>query len=332
MPVPKISVIIPTYDRAHCIKDAIDSVLAQSFQDFELIVVDDGSTDNTAELLAGCKDCLRYIKQENGGAAHARNAGIKASRGEWIAFLDSDDTWEHEKLKIQIEDLRLHPDVVAHMVDAIVVDSPTQNKSFFDLRELHEEFKSHPFRERPLCDVLNTPFFTPCWMVKRKAIEAAGYFNGGFVIFEDFDLLTRVALEGPFYVNCYRGTNVRRKAGGASELSQFYQEHRIQSLENLVDTYTYLKKDSRLNKKEYREVCRRLGGVRCELFEQYDQQHLWKSAIESLFRSVIDEPGMRSIARAALYATCIDKIVERLKPRARRKASFRRSEMNRGSH
>lgn len=87
-----ISVIMATYNRAEYIEEAIDSIKRQTFKDYEIIVVDDGSTDNTKEILEKFKD-VRYIPLAHGGIATARNAAVKAARGKWIAFLDSDDMW-----------------------------------------------------------------------------------------------------------------------------------------------------------------------------------------------------------------------------------------------
>jgi glycosyltransferase involved in cell wall biosynthesis len=101
--IPRVSVIIPSFNRAHCIVASVESVLAQTFQDLEVIVVDDGSTDDTQEVLARFGNRIRVIRQENGGVSAARNAGIRAARAEWIAFQDSDDTWRPEKLQIQFE-------------------------------------------------------------------------------------------------------------------------------------------------------------------------------------------------------------------------------------
>jgi len=103
--IPKVSVIIPTHNRAHLIGRAIQSVLDQTYQDFELIVVDDGSTDNTEKVVNSYDDRrIRYIKHdENEGGAAARNTGIKAARGEYIAFQDSDDEWLPEKLEKQMK-------------------------------------------------------------------------------------------------------------------------------------------------------------------------------------------------------------------------------------
>jgi len=99
----RVSVIIATYNRAHVVSEAIDSVLAQTYRDFEIIVVDDASTDNTAEVLARYGDQIRYIRrQTNGGCAATRNDGIRASTGEFIAFLDSDDLYEPNRLESAI--------------------------------------------------------------------------------------------------------------------------------------------------------------------------------------------------------------------------------------
>lgn len=95
------SVVIPSYNRAHLIAETIKSVQEQTFQDFEIIVVDDGSTDNTDHIIAGLNDPrIRYLKQKNGGATRARNTGIKAAKGRYIAFLDSDDFFVAEHLAL----------------------------------------------------------------------------------------------------------------------------------------------------------------------------------------------------------------------------------------
>ena len=89
----KISVIIPTYNRKHTLNRAIHSVLSQTFQPWEIIAVDDGSTDGTKEWLAKMYPAIRYIHQSNSGVSAARNVGIKTAQGDWLAFLDSDDEW-----------------------------------------------------------------------------------------------------------------------------------------------------------------------------------------------------------------------------------------------
>jgi len=109
----KVSVVIPTYNRAKLIVNAIESVLAQTHPVREIIVVDDGSTDNTAQVLERylgaqprLREIVRYFSQPNQGQSVARNKGVKEASGEWIAFLDSDDQWRPEKLELQLSALR----------------------------------------------------------------------------------------------------------------------------------------------------------------------------------------------------------------------------------
>jgi glycosyltransferase involved in cell wall biosynthesis len=326
MPIPTVSIIIPTYNRAYCIKDAIDSVLGQTFQDYELIIVDDGSTDGTHEVVEAYDDRVRLIRQVNDGASAARNAGIRAAKGEWVAFLDSDDTWESEKLRVQMDDLRVHPRVVAHMVDANIVISDHEYVSLFELRGMRSDFERCPLRERPLLDVLKTQFFTSTWMLHRRVIQAVGHFNPAIKIFEDIDLLTRIAMEGPFIVNCYRGVNMRR-IGNTHALSDLYQKERLQALQNLLHTYANLRKDPRLAKKELQRVRRLIGGIHCELASQYRLQQNTQAVLVALYHSVSEDPGLRSVARALLTAVGARGLIARLAP-WRKKPGFRRSEMN----
>lgn len=111
MTQPAVSVIIPTYNRAHTLAEAIDSVLAQSRPAAEIIVVDDGSTDGSAELLAGYGDRIRYLRQDNAGVGAARNRGLAAASGDYIALLDSDDHWHPDKLAVQVDILERLPRV-----------------------------------------------------------------------------------------------------------------------------------------------------------------------------------------------------------------------------
>ncbi|MGZ5476756.1 MAG: glycosyltransferase family 2 protein [Thermoanaerobaculia bacterium] len=106
-----ISVIIPTYNYASYVREAIDSAMEQSYPALEIIVVDDGSTDATAQVLSGYGDRIRVLRQKNQGVAAARNAGIAAARGDYLAFLDSDDIWKPRKLELQIARFDADPDL-----------------------------------------------------------------------------------------------------------------------------------------------------------------------------------------------------------------------------
>ncbi|HUI25680.1 MAG TPA: glycosyltransferase family 2 protein, partial [Candidatus Kryptonia bacterium] len=108
--MPLVSVIIPTFDRRALVREAVESVLAQQSAAFELIVVDDGSTDGTGAALAPLTDRLRYLRHDNRGVSAARNAGVRIAQGEWLAFLDSDDRWLPNKLAVQLAYIAAHPE------------------------------------------------------------------------------------------------------------------------------------------------------------------------------------------------------------------------------
>ena len=311
---PAVSVIIPTYNRAHCIGDAINSVLRQSFQDFEFIVVDDGSTDDTSDVLGTYGNRITLIRQANAGVSSARHTGVRAARGEWVAFLDSDDTWDTDKLKTQIEDVQKNPEAVAHIMDAAFTDPLRQCPSIFDLKCLKEEFTERPLRSRPLLDVLLCAFPTPCCLIRRTVIERAGYSNTSFRILEDLDLLARVALEGPFMVNCHVGATVRRRPGGALQLSDLYNSSKLENFRNWVVTLSRLESDSRLTPTERRYVRRKLSARRSQAAVECWKQGDVRASIAAHLASVVDDPGLRSAVRALLAASGTKKLVRRLFP------------------
>jgi len=132
--IPRVSVIIPTHNRAQQTQCAIDSVLAQTFSDLEVIVVDDGSSDGTANVLREAYgDRIRYFYQANQGPSMARNRGIEAARGEWIAFLDSDDLWEKDKLDWQFKALEKYGWQCAACYTDVQLFNSTETRSIFQL-------------------------------------------------------------------------------------------------------------------------------------------------------------------------------------------------------
>jgi glycosyltransferase involved in cell wall biosynthesis len=114
---PTVSVIVPVYNAERYLGEALESVLAQTYSDYEVIVVNDGSTDGSEQVALGFGDRIRYIRQENAGPGAARNRGIELARGELIAFLDADDLWLPGKLAAQVEFMETHPGVVLSVVN-----------------------------------------------------------------------------------------------------------------------------------------------------------------------------------------------------------------------
>lgn len=322
--VPAVSVVIPTYNRARCVREAIESVLTQTTNDYELIVVDDGSTDNTLQVLNEYGKRIRVIHQANAGVSTARNKGILAAEGKWIAFLDSDDLWNAEKLHRQLKDVATYPEVVAHMVDATITGHG-RDTTLFELRGVQSEFERRPVRQRPLVDVLCVQFFTPTLMIRKEAIMKAGLFREEFTIYEDFEFLSRIALEGPFFVRAWSGITVRRVPSTSGALSDQHLTKKARSLENLCTIYAgLLARD--LQAGERRSVKRRLSGARYELSRCVSRTGAMRAAMRLRLKSVKDDFGPRALLRAMLGPLGADHMLARF--RAKRQASYRRSELD----
>jgi glycosyltransferase involved in cell wall biosynthesis len=195
--MPKVSVVIPTYDRAHFLDDAIRSVLAQTFDDFELIIVDDGSTDNTREVVNSFEDSrIKYIYQENRGVSAAYNSGILASSSEFIAFLDSDDLWLPQKLELQVKLLDSRPDVALVCSDGYIFDNRTNSTLGRFWRGVPFGYRVDPQRasREPLKEML----FWGCFiteslvMVRREVFNEVGGYDESLRDHVDWDMYVRV--------------------------------------------------------------------------------------------------------------------------------------------
>jgi len=186
----RVSVIIPAYNRCDLLKKAVDSVLGQTRKDFELIVVDDGSTDGTAALLASYGECLHSIRQENKGPSAARNRGIAEARGELVAFLDSDDCWEKEKLSSQIEAMEANPEYpISHTQEVWF-----RRGELLPQKKIHRKPHGWIFAQcLPLCCVSASTV-----VARRSLLEEAGGFDESFPCCGDYDLWIRLSVKHPF--------------------------------------------------------------------------------------------------------------------------------------
>lgn len=195
-----VSVVIPTYNRASYLGQAIDSVLSQSTSGLQLIVVDDGSTDDTSDVLRRYEGKIDVIRQRNAGVSAARNEGIRQAKGDWVAFLDSDDRWKPGKLSVQLEDLE-GSDAVAHVLNTMVFRDFAYDRDLFQLQGLSVAPGSTVRLQRPLAAMLAHNFArVQSTLVRRDVFKRTGLFNESYTILEDMDLLCRVALEGPWLV------------------------------------------------------------------------------------------------------------------------------------
>ena len=196
---PSVSVIIPTYNRAKIISATIDNVLKQSYRDFELIVVDDGSIDDTQAALQAFGNRIRVIRQANAGPAVARNRGVEAARGDIIAFQDSDDLWKPTKLERQVALLkRFGPSVPCCLCNVRMTVVDGQELSSFAISKLEPEHPEGLWLNVP--EVLATRFlmFNQAVAIRRNAFERLGGFDTSLKYLEDYDLPLRLSLEGPW--------------------------------------------------------------------------------------------------------------------------------------
>jgi len=243
---PSVSVVIPTYNCARYLPEAVDSVLAQTYRDFETIVVDDGSTDNTPEVLAPYGDQIRVIRQANAGRSAARNAGVLAAQGEYIAFLDADDLWLPQKLEKQIALLDARPEV---------------GWVYSDFRRFSEEgperacnFAEAGIDEPPEGIVLISLMssFLTCTdtiVVRAECLRRVGPFDVSLPVQQDQDMWIRLACE------C--------QAGCVPEVLALYRQHSEQvtrQASQMLYAYCGWRVYSKLLRAERRQLGPRLPG------------------------------------------------------------------------
>ena len=225
---PLVSVIIPTFNRGWIVKEAIDSVLEQDFDDYELIVVDDGSDDNTPAILKACGKKITVLHQPNKGVSAARNHGITAASGRLIAFLDSDDLWLPRKLSAQVKFFKDHPDAVVNQ---------TQEHWIRDGVRVNPKKKHHKFSgmifERSLALCLVSPSAV---MIKKSLFFFFFVFDENLPACEDYDLWLRISCRYP--VHLIETALIIKRGGHADQLSKAtgLDKYRIQSLVKIIDS------------------------------------------------------------------------------------------------
>ncbi len=224
---PVVSVILPTYNRAWSLRAAIDSVLEQHIEGSELIVVDDGSTDDTERLVSTYGRRLRYIHQTNRGVSAARNTGIRAAAGSLIALLDSDDAWLPGKLSAQLDFFEAHPEALICQTEEIWI----RNGVRVNPGKRHRKQAGMIF-EKSLALCLVSPSAA---MMRKSLLDEVGLFDENLPACEDYDLWLRIAwkypihlIDRPLIVKC---------GGHADQLSRMPEldKYRIRSIRGLLD-------------------------------------------------------------------------------------------------
>jgi glycosyltransferase involved in cell wall biosynthesis len=223
-----ISVIIPTFNRAVKTARAISSVLYQRFTDYEIIVVDDGSTDETERVLHQFKNRIRYVTHKaNGGVSAARNTGLTVSKSPLIAFLDSDDYWLPDKLAVQKSFLDRNPNtVICQTEETWIRNGKRANPGKRHLKPTGDVFEP----SLKLCLVSPSAV-----MLKRELLEEVGVFDEGLPACEDYDLWLRIACRYPVFLIPQR--LVIKEGGHPDQLSARYRgmdRFRIKSMAKLL--------------------------------------------------------------------------------------------------
>jgi len=208
--------------------EAIDSVLAQEYVNLELIVVDDGSTDNTAEILSGYRDRLTVLAQHNQGVSAARNRGIQAAAGELIAFLDSDDLWLPQKLTRQVEFFNDRRDALICQTEEIWI----RNGRRVNPKIRHQKPTGMIF-ERSLELCLVSPSAV---MIRPRLFDRVGLFDENLPACEDYDLWLRVSCRYPVYL--IDTPLIIKRGGHADQLSRksALDKYRIKSLVKIIES------------------------------------------------------------------------------------------------
>ncbi|MCM8774460.1 MAG: glycosyltransferase, partial [Candidatus Omnitrophica bacterium] len=189
MRIPFFSVIIPTYNRCKFLKIAIETVLLQTFNDYELIVVDDGSSDETSELIKKIKSNIIYIYQKHRGVSSARNKGIKASKGKYICFLDSDDRFRILKLELTYHYIKNFPRYKIFHTEELWY----RNGSILPPKVYHKKPEGWVFKEalKLCCISISTV------AIKREVFNEVGFFDENLPACEDYDFWLRATLKYP---------------------------------------------------------------------------------------------------------------------------------------
>jgi glycosyltransferase involved in cell wall biosynthesis len=263
---PLVSVVVTTYNQERYIEDALASVFRQSFTDFEVIVVDDGSTDDTPERLAPFGDKITLIRQSNAGVAGSRNTGVSHARGQFVAFLDGDDIWHEEKLSVQVTAALAHPEVGLIAVDGVEFESHSilSNSLFGDIGSVGEwrdsivtgNFYARLLQSQIICTISQV-------MVPAAVLRAIGPSDSRFLGASDYDLYIRISRNHSFAL-------VRRSLVSWRYLPTSASGPRdLRSIKYLSEDIAILKKNSRDANKNSRKIIRKtIGEKRRKLARQ----------------------------------------------------------------
>ncbi len=300
---PLVSVVIPTYNRSDFVVKAIESVFNQSFSDYELIVVDDGSTDSTKERLNKYGDSIVCIHQCNAGVSSARNAGIGISRGEWLAFLDSDDEWKPDYLDKQIKHANMSARLCMQSANcSITYHNEGLPQTYFELNGAMGAFKGRDYLliEEPFAFVVvHQPWQVGSIIVRRDAAIKAGLFDTKLTLSEDTDFVARVSLQGPFGMIKDELVNINRR-DATERLTNQIKKDPLGARESDERIFQELKLNYALGDKERKALNRVMSANRRAIGNLVLEAGNIKGARECYKRALLIDPSIRSLGKYIL--------------------------------
>jgi glycosyltransferase involved in cell wall biosynthesis len=302
-----VAVVIPTFNRRDFVVPAIESVLAQRFRDFELVVVDDGSTDGTEEALRRFARQIHYVRQPNAGVSAARNTGIRRSSSEWVAFLDSDDEWDPDYLGAQLAAARSDRHLAMQTANCrfIAVDGTTTD--YFSMSGAERLFRGADTFDvpRPFAFVVERgPWQIGATIVRRDALVQAGLFDETLTLGEDLELMARVARYGSFRLIRRELVNVFRRVEQSPSLTLQYEANPVRWRDALARMHVNLSRVPDLAARDRRVLDRvmsanqrAMGNVRLAHGDE-------RGALDCYRRAVSLSPSFRSVGKlVGFYAS-----------------------------
>jgi glycosyltransferase involved in cell wall biosynthesis len=272
----QISVVIPTFNRSELAVEAVQSVLDQSRPPDEVFVVDDGSTDNTADALLPFRDRIRYIVQAHAGVSASRNTGIRQTSGDWLAFLDSDDLWQPNKLERQCAELRQDPAMAICYTD----EEWRRHGRWLNQSKHHMKMSGWIYQHcLPLCIISPSSV-----LLHRRVFDRVGLFDENLPACEDYDMWLRATLHFP--VLFIKERLIVKRAGPWQQLSMQHSldKYRIIALVNILQKENLEAKDRMLTLAMLREKCR-IYSLGCRKHGR-EQEAEWAEQIAAAFPAV----------------------------------------------
>lgn len=304
--MPTISVIVPAYNAEQTILETINSVLQQTFSDFELIVINDGSTDRTLELLSTVKDTrLKIFSYLNGGVPVARNYGLSHAIGDFIAFLDADDLWTPDKLELQLATLQQHPEAGVVYSWAYYMDE--KGESFHADSPIF--FEGNVYSQLLLRDFIVSG--SNC-TIRREAIKSVGEFDSSIPGADDWDYWIRLALHWPFVVVPKLQIFYRQSPGSVSSKVEAMEKNNLRVIEKGFQAappeMQYLKNQSLANTYRYSAhlYLTRVGSADAA---KQAAKKLWMAI--RLYPQILRESWTRNLSLKALLIRLISPKVSR---------------------